>query len=144
MLMSAYAFSSETVYMENLWDDERVFLEKHQNTTSDERILDLNRIVEEVRQSEEWEAVKMNILEIGFEQGKEAGKKAGIKEGREKGIKEGIMQGAEQGSREMLIRNVEAAMKNFGVDLQKACEGLGVSVAEYEAAKRQRRQEAEG
>ena len=93
-------------------------------TVRDERILDLNRIVEEVRQSEEWEAVKMNILEIGFEQGKEAGKKAGIEEG------------IEQGSREMLIRNVEAAMKNFGVDLHKACEGLGVSMAEYENAKR--------
>lgn len=27
-------------------------------------------------------------------------------------------------------------MKNFGVDLHKACEGLGVSMAEYENAKR--------
>ncbi len=37
----------------------------------------------------------------------------------------------------MLIKTVEAAMKNFDVDLHKACEGLGVSVAEYEEAKRQ-------
>lgn len=87
----------------------------------DKRILDLNRIVEEVKQSEEWEAVKMNILEIGFEQGKELG----------------IKQGEKYGSREMLIKTVEAAMKNFDVDLHKACEGLGVSVAEYEEAKRQ-------
>ncbi len=82
-------------------------------TVKDDRILNLNRIVEEVKQSEEWEAVKMNILEIGFEQGEE------------------------HGSREMLIKNVEAAMKNFGIDLRKACEGLGVSVAEYEEAKKQ-------
>ena len=37
----------------------------------DKRIVDLDRIVEEVKQSEEWEAVKMNILEIGMERGKE-------------------------------------------------------------------------
>lgn len=36
----------------------------------DERILKLDYIVEEVKQSEEWEAVKMNILEIGIEKGK--------------------------------------------------------------------------
>lgn len=36
----------------------------------DERILKLDSIVEEVKQSEEWEAVKMNILEIGIEKGK--------------------------------------------------------------------------
>ncbi len=97
-------------------------------TVKDKRIVDLDRIVEEVKQTEEWEVVKMGILEIGYEQGKEFG----MKEGREEGIREG----AEQGSRKMLVRNIESAMKNFGVDLQKACEGLGVSVAEYEAAKR--------
>ena len=98
----------------------------------DERIVDLDRIVEEVKQSEEWEAVKMNILEIGFEQGKELG----IREGRKIGIEEGIKEGIKEG-REMLVRNIESAMKNFDVDLQKACDGLGVSVAEYEEAKRQ-------
>ena len=36
----------------------------------DRRILKLDSIVNEVKQSEEWEAVKMNILEIGIEQGK--------------------------------------------------------------------------
>lgn len=86
---------------------------------------DLHRIVEEVKQSEEWEGVRMNILEIGFEQGKELG----MREGRRIGIEEGI--------KEMLVRNIESAMKNFDVDLQKACDGLGVSVAEYEEAKRQ-------
>lgn len=42
----------------------------------DERILDLDRIVTEVKQSEEWEAVEMNILEIGIQQGIEQGVKA--------------------------------------------------------------------
>ncbi len=33
----------------------------------------MDRIVEEVKQSEEWEAVKMNLLEIGIEKGIEQG-----------------------------------------------------------------------
>lgn len=81
----------------------------------DERILDLDRIVKEVKQSEEWEAVRMNILEIGLAQGRE--------------------QGEEHGRAKTLIENIEAAMKNFNIDLKRACEGLGVSVAEYENAK---------
>lgn len=85
----------------------------------DERILDLDRIVTEVKQSEEWEAVRMNILEIGLAQG----------------IEQGLEQGIEQGRANTLVKNVEAAMKNFGVNLQRACEGLGVSVEEYESAK---------
>ena len=48
----------------------------------DERILDLDRIVEEVKQSEEWEAVKMNLLEIGIEKGIEQGIEQGIKQSR--------------------------------------------------------------
>ena len=59
----------------------------------DERILDLDRIVGEVKQSEEWEAVKMNILEIGIEKG--------IEQGIERGIEKGIEQ-----SREEIIRNM--------------------------------------
>lgn len=39
----------------------------------DERILDLDRIVEEVKQSEEWEAVSMSILDIGLAKGIERG-----------------------------------------------------------------------
>lgn len=35
----------------------------------DKRIVALDSIVTEVRQSEEWEAVKMNILEIGIQHG---------------------------------------------------------------------------
>lgn len=90
----------------------------------DERILNLDRIVSEVKQSEEWEAVKMNILEIGMEKGE----KIGIEKGIEKGIERGYLQ--------TLVRNVEAAMKNFNIDLQKACEGLDVSVDDYKNAKR--------
>ncbi len=64
-------------------------LENPDIVVRDERILDLDRIVEEVKQSEEWEAVKMNLLEIGIE----------------KGIEQGIEKGIEQ-SRTEIIRNM--------------------------------------
>lgn len=50
-------------------------------TVKDARILELDEIVNEVKESEEWEAVKMNILEIGIEHGKKQGLEQGIAEG---------------------------------------------------------------
>lgn len=49
----------------------------------DERIVKLDAIVREVKQSGEWEAVKMNILEIGIQRGEERGKEIGEQFGRE-------------------------------------------------------------
>ena len=54
-------------------------LENPDITVKDKRIIDLDRIVGEVKQSEEWEAVKMNILEIGMEQGLEQGLEQGMR-----------------------------------------------------------------
>ena len=59
-------------YMKNTTLDNPEILVK------DKRIRELDRIVREVKQSEEWEAVKMNILEIGIEKGKKEGKAEGI------------------------------------------------------------------
>jgi len=47
----------------------------------DERILKLDAVVDEVKQSEEWEDVKMSILSIGIERGREEGRKQGMREG---------------------------------------------------------------
>ena len=44
--------------------------------------------------------------------------------------------GKEMGTAETLIKTVESAMKNLGIDLEKACEILGTTVEEYEAAKK--------
>ena len=55
-------------------------LDDPNNFVTDERIQSLHRIVEEVKQSEEWEAVKMGILEIGLERGMETGIEVGRKE----------------------------------------------------------------
>ncbi|MCM1123882.1 MAG: hypothetical protein NC416_14975 [Eubacterium sp.] len=83
----------------------------------DERILDLDRIVNEVKQSEEWEDVKMNILDIGIARGEEIGEQIG----RLKNF----------------VENIEAIMKNFNLSLKQACEGLNSTVEEYEEAKEQ-------
>lgn len=94
----------------------------------DERILHLDRIVNEVRQSEEWEAVEMNIFEMGIEQG--------IEQGIERGKALGLEEGKKESFR-ILVRSVESSMKNFHISLQEACRGLEVTVEEYEEAKRQ-------
>ena len=44
----------------------------------DKRLLDLDKIVTQVKESEEWEAVKMDILDIGIQKGMEQGKERGI------------------------------------------------------------------
>ena len=85
-------------------------------SVKDERILELDKIVREVRQSEEWEAVKMNILEIGIEKG--------------------MAKGIDLGMAKSLVKNVESIMKNWGIDLAEACKGLGISTDEYYGAKR--------
>ncbi|MDD6798725.1 MAG: PD-(D/E)XK nuclease family transposase [Clostridia bacterium] len=47
----------------------------------DERIVKLDKVVEEVKQSEEWEAVRMNILDIGIQKGLAEGHSSGLAEG---------------------------------------------------------------
>ena len=47
---------------------------------------------------------------------------------------EGRSEGIKEGRAEILVKSVEA-MKNFGIDLQKACEGIGTTVEEYYRAK---------
>lgn len=44
----------------------------------DKRIIELNEIVTEVKQSEEWEGIRMNILDIGIEQGLQQGLQQGV------------------------------------------------------------------
>ena len=51
-------------------------------TKKDRRLTRLDEIVTEVKQSEEWEDVKMNILEFGIEQGREQGLEQGLEQGK--------------------------------------------------------------
>jgi predicted transposase/invertase (TIGR01784 family) len=52
----------------------------------DERIRKIDAVVTEVKESEEWEEVKMSILSYGIAQGREQG----LAQGREQGIEVGI------------------------------------------------------
>lgn len=49
--------------------------------------------------------------------------------------REGHAEGLELGIARNLIKTVESAMKNLGTNLEKACEILGTTVEEYQAAK---------
>lgn len=85
-------------------------LENQNVTIKDRRILDLDRIVNEVVQMEEWEAVKMNILEIGLAQGMEKG----LAQGMETGLKKGIREGEDRLAQ--LLRLLKSAGRNEEAD----------------------------
>ena len=53
-------------------------LENPEILVKDERLTQLDDIVTEVKQSEEWEAVRMSILSIGLERGEQIGLKKGM------------------------------------------------------------------
>ena len=75
--MSSKNGSQELVSLLQYMNDTRI--ENPEITVKDSRILELNNIVNEVKKSEEWEAVKMNILEVGIEKGREEGVIQGIR-----------------------------------------------------------------
>ena len=54
-------------------------LDNSEIKVKDERLIELDRIVSEVKESEEWEAVEMNILEVGISNG-EMKKLVGVSE----------------------------------------------------------------
>ena len=63
-------------------------LENPEILVKDERIMQLNEIVTEVKQSEEWEAVRMSILSIGLERGEKIGLEKGLNQGKAQSILE--------------------------------------------------------
>lgn len=86
----------------------------------DSRILELDNIVQEVKASEEWEAVKMSILEIGIEKGKEIG----------------IERGIERGAAQQLVNSVENVALNLKVSIEDACKIVGASIEAFERAQK--------
>ena len=82
--------------------------------------MDLDSIVNEVKQSEEWEAVQMNILEIGIEKGREKGREEGLNTG----IRALIETSAEFGSSELetigrLMEKMHLSQENAEMYMQK-------------------------
>ncbi len=77
-------------------------LENPDVSVKDSRILELDEIVKEVKESEEWEAVKMNILEVGISRGIEQGREDGLREGLRTGRREGMLAGRQEKLQEMV------------------------------------------
>ena len=86
-------------------------LENPEILVKDERIMQLNEIVTEVKQSEEWEAVRMSILSIGLERGE--------KIGLEKGLNRGKVQGKAQSILELLEENGPVSEKTRNMILSE-------------------------
>ena len=68
-------------------------LENPEIIEKDPRIVELDCIVQEVTQSEEWEAVRMNIYEMGIEKGREEGREEGRELSVRKFVKNLLMKG---------------------------------------------------
>ena len=85
--------SGEPVLVSLLQYMKHTTLENPEILVKDERLTQLNEVVTEVKQSEEWEAVKMSILSIGLERGKQIGIERGMAKGMAKGMAQGMIQG---------------------------------------------------
>ncbi len=67
-------------------------LENPEILVKDERLTQLDDIVTEVKQSEEWEAVRMSILSIGLERGEKIGLEKGLSRGKIQGKTQSILE----------------------------------------------------
>ena len=88
----------------------RTTLDNPEIEVKDERLIELDRIVREVKESEEWEAVKMNILEVGIERGKEIGLERGKEIGLEQGKEIGLERGKEIGLLEQVCKKMQKGL----------------------------------
>ena len=85
------------------------------------------------------EVIGMILEEFNMKEFLEMDRRDEFAAGREEGLKQGIEKGIEQGIKHehgrMVVEVVDSAMTNFHVDLETACEGLGITVEEYNKAK---------
>lgn len=79
----------------------------------DERILELDKIVTEVRESEEWEEVRMTILELGMNKGIEIGEQRGIQQGLIQQVCKKIIKGYNIGQIADMLEEDEATIRNI-------------------------------
>lgn len=86
-------------------------LENPEILVRDERLTQLDDIVTEVKQSEEWEAVRMSILSIGLERGEQIG--------LEKGMAKGLSRGKAQSVLELLEENGPVSEKTRNMILSE-------------------------
>lgn len=90
-------------------------LENPEILVKDERLTQLDDIVTEVKQTEEWEAVRMSILSIGLERGE----KIGLEKGMARGLSCGKVQGKAQSILELLEENGPVSEKTRNMILSE-------------------------
>lgn len=84
----------------------------------DKRILEIDEIVTEVKESEEWEGIEMNILEIGIEEGERRGREQGIQQGIQAVIE--VCKSLEVSRAETIIKIID----KFSISKEEAEENL--------------------
>ena len=95
----------------------------------DERIVELDKIVQEVKESEEWEELQMSILSIGVEKGRLEGIQKGRQEGIQKGRQEGIQKGRQEGIQEGIqVAKQALRLSAQGTAPEEIARQLGISL----------------
>lgn len=112
--MTSKKGSQELVSLLQYMKDTR--LENPGILVKDERIIELDSIVKEVKESEEWEVVQMNIMEIAME----------------KGIEQGMQQGIEQGEKRLNVLYQKLLDDNRPDDLRRSMTDDGFRKRLYE------------
>ena len=112
----------------------RTRLDNPEITVKDPRIIKLDQIVSEVKESEEWEGVKMSILSVGIEKGNAEGMKKGMQKAKIEDILSFLSDiGPISETLEKRIRS-ETDLETLGVWLKKAARASTVEEFEQEIA----------
>ena len=95
----------------------------------DARIAELDKIVQEVKESEKWEELQMSILSIGVEKGRLEGIQKGRQEGIQKGRQEGIQKGRQEGIQEGIqVAKQALRLSAQGTAPEEIARQLGISL----------------
>ena len=114
--------NGDTVLVSLLQYMKQTSIDNPEIQVKDERIVTLDAVVQEVKQSEEWEAVKMSILSIGIEKGQKEGVQRFLQNATLKKLKKGMdipQIAKELETDESVIREIIAGLK-----LDKDAKGL--------------------
>lgn len=80
-------------------------IENPEILVKDKRILEIDEIVTEVKESEEWEGIEMNILEIGIQEGERRGREQGIQQGIQAVVE--VCKGLDVSKEETIVKIME-------------------------------------
>lgn len=125
--MSSKNASQELVSLLQYMKDTR--MDNPNIMVKDRRIVELDRIVTEVKESEEWEAVQMNILEVGINKGIERGISQGINRGKYEKLVEQVCKKLKKGYN---VKQIADMLEEEEVTIQQICEVAEKYAPEYD------------